>query len=209
MHLIPLRSRRRACQSPAIGFRIGPAVVEESAIELWACQGTYKDTSHKGHRFHGLWCDIDVLYTAAWLASSPTTSRNQIQVRPSGCGGICNRVLGLPASYPIQPCNFMNNSPLGMNLIPLYSWRQAQEPPGVGIRIHCTAMVECFSWRPGVWIFRLGVVMKRVCRVTCSLRLSAEKPPGTMLDYRVLWLSPAFRLELASIFAHSKKICWK
>jgi len=32
----------------------------------------------------------------------------------------------------------------------------------------------------------LSVVMKRVCRVASSLRLSAEKPPGPMLDVRVL-----------------------
>jgi len=42
---------------------------------------------------------------------------------------------------------------------------------------------------------RPGVVMKTVCRVASSLRLSAQKPPGTMLDLRVLWLSLAFRLE--------------
>jgi len=32
---IPRRSGRRAQQSPAIRFRIGGVVVEESAIELW------------------------------------------------------------------------------------------------------------------------------------------------------------------------------
>jgi len=32
---IPLHSWRRAQQPPAIGSRIGPAVVEESAIEFW------------------------------------------------------------------------------------------------------------------------------------------------------------------------------
>jgi len=42
---------------------------------------------------------------------------------------------------------------------------------------------------------RPGVVIKRGCHVASSLRLSAEKPPGTMLDVRVLWLSLAFRLE--------------
>jgi len=42
---------------------------------------------------------------------------------------------------------------------------------------------------------RPGVVMKTVCRVESSLSLSAEKPPGTMLDLRVLWLSRTFRLE--------------
>ena len=51
-YLIPLRSWRRAQQSPAIGSRIGPAVVEESDIELWERQGTYKDNPHKGERFH-------------------------------------------------------------------------------------------------------------------------------------------------------------
>jgi len=42
---------------------------------------------------------------------------------------------------------------------------------------------------------RLGAVIKRVCRVASSLRLSAEKLPGTMLDLGVLWLSLTFRLE--------------
>jgi len=51
---IPLRSRRRAQQSPAIRSRIGRAVVEESDIELWERQGTYKDNPHKGQRFHEL-----------------------------------------------------------------------------------------------------------------------------------------------------------
>jgi len=32
----------------------------------------------------------------------------------------------------------------------------------------------------------LSMAMKKVCRVASSLRLSAEKPPGTMLDLRVL-----------------------
>jgi len=32
---IPLRSRRRAQQSPAIRPRIGEVVVEESALEFW------------------------------------------------------------------------------------------------------------------------------------------------------------------------------
>jgi len=41
----------------------------------------------------------------------------------------------------------------------------------------------------------LSVVMETVCRVASSLLLSAVKPPGTMLDLRVLWLSLAFRLE--------------
>jgi len=82
-----------------------------------------------------------------------------------------------------------------MNLIPLDSWHRAQEPPGVGFRIDCLAVVECCSCGPGVWMS--CVVMKKlgVCRVAPSFRLSAEKPPGTMLDFRVLWLSLAFRLE--------------
>jgi len=45
---IPLRSWRQDQQPPAIGSRIGQAVVEESAIEFWDRQGTYKDNSHKG-----------------------------------------------------------------------------------------------------------------------------------------------------------------
>ena len=48
--------------------------------------------------------------------------------------------------------NFMNNSPLGMNLIPLDSWHRAQEPPCVGFRIGCMAVVECSSCGPGVWM---------------------------------------------------------
>jgi len=38
----------------------------------------------------------------------------------------------------------------------------------------------------------LCIVMKRVYCVAFSLRLSAEKPPGTMLDLGGLWLSLAF-----------------
>jgi len=87
----------------------------------------------------------------------------------------------------------MNNIPLRMNPIPLDSWNRAQEPPSVGFSIDCPAVVECGSCGPGVWM--LSVVMKSVCHVVSSLRLSAEKPPGTMLDLRVLWLLLAFRLE--------------
>jgi len=145
---IPLRSWHRAQQPPAIRSRIGPAAVEESPIEFWDCQGTYKDNPHKGQRFHEFRCDRDVLYTAALLASRPTTCRNRIEDWLSSCGGICHRVLGSPASHPIQPCDFMNNSPMGMNLIPLDSWHRAQEPPCVGFRIDCGAVVECCSCEP-------------------------------------------------------------
>jgi len=51
MDRTPLGSWRRAQQSPAIRFRIGPVVVEESDIKLWERQGIYKDNSHKGQRF--------------------------------------------------------------------------------------------------------------------------------------------------------------
>jgi len=78
----------------------------------------------------------------------------------------------------------MNNIPLGMNLIPLDSWHRAQEPPSVRFSIEYLAVVECCSCGLGVWM--LSVVMKRVCRVASSWRLSAEKPPGPMLDVRVL-----------------------
>ena len=64
---------------------------------------------------------------------------------------------------PIQLCNFMNNTLLGMNLIRLDSWNGAQEPPGVGFRIDSVAVVECCSCGPGLW---MSVVMSRVsCRV--------------------------------------------
>jgi len=49
--LIPLRSWCQARQSPAIGFRIGAVVVEESAIEFLDRHGIYKDNSQKGERF--------------------------------------------------------------------------------------------------------------------------------------------------------------
>jgi len=78
----------------------------------------------------------------------------------------------------------MNNIPLGMNLIPLDSWNRAQEPPGVRFRIEYVAVVECCSC--GLGVSMLSVVMKRVCRIASSLRLSAEKPPGPMLDVRLL-----------------------
>jgi len=124
-YLILPRSWRRAEQCSAVGSRIGPAVMEESAIEFWDSQHT------------------------------------------------------------IQYCNFMNNIPLVMNLIPLDSWHRAQEPPGVRFRIDCLGVVECCSCGTGVWI--LSVVMKRVCCVASSLRLRAEKPPGlqALLDLRL------------------------
>ena len=49
---IPPRSWRRAQRSRAIRSRIGAVVVEESAIEFWERKSTYKDSSHKGQRFH-------------------------------------------------------------------------------------------------------------------------------------------------------------
>jgi len=49
---IPLRSWHRSQQSPAIRSRIGGVVVEESDIELWERQGTYKVNPHNGQRFH-------------------------------------------------------------------------------------------------------------------------------------------------------------
>ena len=88
----------------------------------------------------------------------------------------------------------MNNIPLGMNLKPLDSWHRAQEPPSVGFRIDCLAVVECCSCGLGVWM--LCIVMKRVSRVTSSLRLSAEIAPSTMLDVRVLRPSLTFRLPV-------------
>ena len=41
------------------------------------------------------------------------------------------------------------------------------------------AVVECCSCGPGVCI--LSVVMKRMCHVSSSLRLSAETPPGSVM----------------------------
>jgi len=117
-----------------------------------------------------------------------STSRIIMQAIPARViGGICYRVLGLLESHPIQPCNFMNNIPVGMVLILLDSWHRAQEPPSIRFRIDFLAVVEGCTCGPGVWM--LSVVMKRVYRVTSSLRLSAEKLPGTMLDMRVLWWS--------------------
>ena len=49
---IPLRSRGRAQRPRATRFRIGAVCLEESGIEFWERQGTYKDCSHKGQRFH-------------------------------------------------------------------------------------------------------------------------------------------------------------
>ena len=122
MFFIPLRSWRRAQRPPASTFRIGAVVVEGSAIEFGDRQGIYKDYTHKGQRFPELRCYRDVLYTAVRLGSSPITSRNQIQDRSRGCGGISYRVLGSPASYPIQPCNIMNKNPGGIDIIQLRSW---------------------------------------------------------------------------------------
>jgi len=62
----------------------------------------------------------------------------------------------------IKLYNFMNNSLLGMNLIPLDSWHRAQEPPGVGFRIDFVAVVECCRCGSRVWM--LSVLMKRVSR---------------------------------------------
>jgi len=49
-YLIPPRSWRQAQQPPAIGSRIGPLVVEESAIEFWDRQHTiqYCNFMNKG-----------------------------------------------------------------------------------------------------------------------------------------------------------------
>ena len=113
--------------------------------------------------------------------SRPTISHNQIQDRRSGCGGICHQVLGLLALQPIQPCNFMNNRPLGMNLIPLDNWHWAEKPLCVGFRIDCVTVVEGCSCETGVRM--LSIVIKRVCRVASTLKLSSEKPPGTRECY--------------------------
>jgi len=71
--------------------------------------------------------------------------------------------------------------------IPLDSWHRAQEHPGVRFRIDCLAVVEGCSCGLGVWI--LSVVMKRVCCVASGLRLSAENPPGSMLDLSVMTIT--------------------
>jgi len=41
------------------------------------------------------------------------------------------------------------------------------------------AVVECCRCGPGVCMF--CVMMKRMCRVASSLRLSAENPPGSVM----------------------------
>jgi len=54
MDCTPLGSRHQAQQSPAIRSRIGQVVVEESDIELWERQRTFKDNPHhNGQRSHG------------------------------------------------------------------------------------------------------------------------------------------------------------
>jgi len=50
--IIPLRSRHRAQQPPAIGSRIGAVAVEESDIELGERQETYKVSPHNGQRLY-------------------------------------------------------------------------------------------------------------------------------------------------------------
>ena len=69
--------------------------------------------------------------------------------------------------------------------MPLDSWHRAQEPPGVGFRIDCLAVVHCARYGPGVGM--LSVVMKSVCRVASSLRLSDEKPPGMVPEGYTLY----------------------
>ena len=172
-----------------------------------------------------------------------TASRNQIQNRPTGCGGICHRVQGpverrlserladsgalmrqrrtiFRRVAGVQPNNLLQSDPesdnrLWRNLpsssvismlsimttlkrvsyflsfdatvtrfILLDIWHRAQEHHGVGFSIDCLAVVEGCSCGLGVWI--LSVVMKRGCRVTSSLRLSAENPPARILHLRVL-----------------------
>ena len=73
----------------------------------------------------------------------------------------------------------MNNIPLAMNPILLDSWHPAQEPPGVRFRIDSLAVVECCGCCLVVWM--LSLVMKRVCRVASSLRLSAKTPLGGVM----------------------------
>jgi len=95
----------------------------------------------------------------------------------------------------------MNNSPLGMNLIPLDSWHRAQECPCIGFRIDCVAVVECCSCGPGEWMLTrsVTVVMTRMCRVTSGLRISAEKPPGPRECYGYHSLSDWSQLAFSLI----------
>jgi len=83
--------------------------------------------------------------------------------------------------------DFLSFDATGTPFIPLDSWHRAQEHPGVRFRIDCLAVVEGCSCGLGVWI--LSVVMKRVCRVASGLRLSAENPPGSMLDLSVMTIT--------------------
>jgi len=93
----------------------------------------------------------------------------------------------------------MNNSTLGMNLIPLESWQRAQERPFIGFRIDCVAVVECCRCGRGVWILTQSVVMKRMYRVAYSLRIGADKPPGPRECYGYYWLSDWSELAFSLI----------
>ena len=64
-------------------------------------------------------------------------------IRPEAGSVRPEKKVFLLMSHHIQPCNFMNNSPLGINLIPLDSWHRAQEAPCAGFRIGCVAVVNC------------------------------------------------------------------
>jgi len=92
------------------------------------------------------------------LAQKPLAIRSSIRAVV-----VEERVIGFCDSQDsIQPCNFMNNSPQGMNLIPLDSCHRAQKPQCVGFRIHCVPVVDCGSCGTGVRMLR--DVRKRVSR---------------------------------------------
>jgi len=54
------------------------------------------------------------------------------------------------------------------------------------IQVSDSGLIVWLWWSVAAVARELSVEIKRVCRVASSLRLSAEKPPGTMLDLRVL-----------------------
>jgi len=138
-------------------------------------------------------------YTVMWLLLSPTIPSNPMLNRPCGCRGVCYRELRSPESHPLQPYNITNSIALGMNIIQVDSWYRALGPPGVGFGIDCLAVVECCSSGLGVSIFRVG--MQGLYCIAFRLSLSAETSLRPTLDLRVWWLSLAFRLDWAGIFA--------
>jgi len=221
-YLIPLCSWRRAQQYPAIRSRIGEVVVEESAIEFWDRQHPIPFSPVTS------WIKI----AEGWILDCCVAGAEPNNLPQSDSGLVQRSWRNLPSSSgiprvpikttPRMVSDFMSLDATEASFIPLRRWRRAQQSPAIGSRIGSVLVEESAiefwdrqhptPFSPVTsWIIALSgwILYRWIAGIEPSLRLSAEKPPGTMLDLRVLWLSLAFRLEWAGNFAHSKMLFWK